>query len=966
MTSILSKRIGVLLAAVLLVASAACSNNSSSNNSGGSVLGTIAGTVTSASGAALAGIMVTPSPANAPVATSDASGKYMMPIGAGTYSLTFSGDNVQSATATNVNVTMGQTTTVNQTMAASPLLVKVSVPAALQGGGPAGFNTTVSGIAATVTNNGSDVTGSSTINWTITATDGTSNPPAPATPNPASGASTSFTIPDFETVRQGANLWLNTRYGTAGTDNAFDWISVPERDQLVTFSAEQVLATGYKVTATVTNGSLTSTGSATVSTVTINGGTNMQPLGLMVVANAPSTSTYNWTLQFLPMTATTPTFGPPPADVTLQGPTTKNPWLIPTTAGVYELQNGTDAPLYFRVSTYHGAYHGPGVAAPGPYDNVPGSDGIACSSCHNVSPDGDHTLYEFNDWVASAHENYNFQNPFATPMPLVQAGLDGYIGPHYAQSCMQCHTVGYSTVPSATDKGFYDLMGTTGWTFPTTLQPGNYAALPLDLEHRGSIQCENCHGPLEPADHSQALGIPALFALPLSPVANMSAGVCMQCHDEFPFHDLGSLWSASPHAQIDLVAEATVENRGTTAAHCGRCHAGEGFKVYVAQQQAGNPGLIARPTTCSSGPYCTCTGTPAVCTPNAPAVCTPNPAAGQTYDPACPCTPASGSTTCTGDPFYYAYLNGLGLNNATAHSQTCQTCHDPHKTTLRVDGDSGVNAAGFNVQNAGAGALCIVCHNSRNGAVYADTVLASWSAPHTPSQSDVFAGRNAIFFGGTQAQLGTTPAALPNEAAHKILGDTCVTCHVTLIPADIQAQYTPANTNHTFRSSFQVCVNCHGANIGDIVASQVDGKMTDLSNALGVLFRTKINANGTDAMTVYPINPDGSVGDNPLPSKVTIAAGSVQVVALSTVHGSPALIVTLTDGKTMYAAGVSSFKYGGAALFPVTTGPQQIAAAAFYNYLYVQGGAAHGVHNPSFVNGVLDATMTQLSTVTGL
>ena len=147
-----SKWIGVLVATALL-AVVGCSDSSSNNNGGGGVLGTFVGTVT-ANGAGVAGVTVTPSPASAPVAVTDSSGKYSMPIPAGTYTLAFAGDNLQPATSASTAVAMGQKVTVDQVLQASPLVVKVALPAALMNGGPAGFNTTVSGITATATLNG--------------------------------------------------------------------------------------------------------------------------------------------------------------------------------------------------------------------------------------------------------------------------------------------------------------------------------------------------------------------------------------------------------------------------------------------------------------------------------------------------------------------------------------------------------------------------------------------------------------------------------------------------------------------------------------------------------------------------------------------------------------------------------------------------------------------------------------------
>lgn len=334
------------------------------------------------------------------------------------------------------------------------------------------------------------------------------------------------------------------------------------------------------------------------------------------------------------------------------------------------------------------------------------------------------------------------------------------------------------------------------------------------------------------------------------------------------------------------------------------------------------------------------------------------------------------------------------LSAATVNPQTCQTCHDPHSTKLRVDGDTKLTAAGFSFQGAGAGALCMICHNTRNGAKFNNGPMFTWGGPHTPSQGDIFAGRNAFFFGkalpagfptdpasatyATDLAAATAAAAadLPNKTAHSFMAETCADCHVEWVPADLKAQFTPAGTNHTFRTTREVCANCHAENIGDLVAEQVDGKMAELSSAIAVLFLDRLNVGDLDAVKYQQV-ADGAISETATASTVTIAAGTVQRVALSTFHGSPALIFTLTDG-TQYAGGVTSFLKGGKSVFGAYTMPptapkatdvalvpaQTIVAKAFYNYMLINGGSAHGLHNPAYVNGVLDATLAALDGVT--
>ena len=480
---------------------------------------------------------------------------------------------------------MGGTTTVDQVMQASPLTVTVNLPAALKGGGPTGFNTTVSGITATVKMNGSE-TSADGVTWTIKDYYGLADPPSAATPSPASGSSTSFSVGDFETIREGANTWLNERYGTAGTEHEFEYIQAPERDQLLSFGVQQVRAMSFKVIAKVTSGGLTSTGSAIVSPVTIGNGGNTLPLGMMVVANAPSTSTFAWTLKYLPTDAAAgAVFGDPPAGVALQGADTKNPTLVPTVTGVYQIANGTDAPLHFRVSTYHGS---------GTSDAAAGDDGVACNGCHS----GAHALTgKFTEWAASAHGNFNFADPAATPIGLFKLGLNGGEGTHYSESCISCHVVGYSKVLDARTTG----ASTTSWprragpsrrrppTFDATL--ANWNSLPLGLQHRGRHPVRELPWPA--GARRPLLGGARCIGYGLvPPAASMNAGVCLVCHDALNNHDKGPLWAASGSRQH----RAGRSRRAPRSQSCARCHSAEGFMIYLPLQQAGTPGQLTART----------------------------------------------------------------------------------------------------------------------------------------------------------------------------------------------------------------------------------------------------------------------------------------------------------------------------------------------------------------------------------
>ncbi len=171
-----------------------------------------------------------------------------------------------------------------------------------------------------------------------------------------------------------------------------------------------------------------------------------------------------------------------------------------------------------------------------------------CKLCHSggqIAPDMATT------WETTAHAQ------------IFSQGIDGILG-HYAQSCLQCHTVGYDTNTNAVNNGFDDVATQLGWTFPTVLTNGNWASMQANypaLASRANIQCENCHGP--GSQHAKSLGDPSLIGL------SVTSGDCNQCHDAPTHHVKGTEWYNSVHAVT------TTDPAGN--ASCVICHTGTGF-----------------------------------------------------------------------------------------------------------------------------------------------------------------------------------------------------------------------------------------------------------------------------------------------------------------------------------------------------------------------------------------------------
>jgi len=128
-------------------------------------------------------------------------------------------------------------------------------------------------------------------------------------------------------------------------------------------------------------------------------------------------------------------------------------------------------------------------------------------------------------------------------------------------------------------------------------------------------------------------------------------------------------WEQSAHNNGVMGAKtlsvATVEARGEAAAHCARCHSEQGFLAWLEQLKKGNPGNLVGPD---------------------------------------------------GKPATLDYLKGLGLTQAQVRPITCKTCHD-EDGDLRLVHDTPMLPSGFQATAVGNAALCITCHNSRNGRI---------------------------------------------------------------------------------------------------------------------------------------------------------------------------------------------------------------------------------------------------------
>jgi hypothetical protein len=462
-------------------------------------------------------------------------------------------------------------------------------------------------------------------------------------------------------------------------------------------------------------------------------------------------------------------------------------------------------------------------------------------------------------------------------------------GGHWGIGCASCHTVGYD--PDVDNGGFDEAVVAEGWEVPPHGDVGTYAAMLADYPETAglaNIQCENCHGPQD----SEAHMIGAARQ-------NLSSDLCGSCHGEPPRHGRFQQWEESLHANVELaLEEATVEGRGTLAPHCGRCHSAQGFIAWVEQGDL---------TQYIQG--------------------------------------ADGNAT-------EEELIALGMTEDTVQPVTCVACHDPHDVgkssgepntaTVRVDGETALLPAGFKAVGVGRGALCMTCHNTRNGE-HNDGAVATMTdhAPHTAAQADVLMGENAFF------------VSVGERSKHSLVTDTCTGCHMVLSPPPAEFSRQGAGTNHAFEADGEMCTQCHGAYDGGTLHDAVEAGMHELQMAIEQAIAMEISAQ-TDAGNTVTL-----VGMGEDDADVDITDGStVSAVELIEYHGRIAMNITV--GGEMYE-GVrvaSDTAVGSGTLVDSPAG--QLIAKAGWNYFLVEGDGSDGVHNPSFVLDVVKASIDAL------
>lgn len=561
-----------------------------------------------------------------------------------------------------------------------------------------------------------------------------------------------------------------------------------------------------------------------------------------------------------PQTAYSYALAGPGGDQTslLDDATSRNPVFTPPTSGKYTLtETGSGATLDVYAGTWVGVIDAAATSAALDAAGAGNPVGVAaCTVCHTA---GGFAPDMFTPWAQSGHAQILSQNVNA--------------GGHYSSACFDCHTVGFGTGAGGIDEqSDYAAMlaGVFSHSGSPVANPLNWKTI-LDTypntARMANIQCEDCHGPqtVTGQNHTDAAIVKVR--------ASLDSGVCGRCHGEPARHGRYQEWSISGHANFTVAIGEGLDAAGAIRSSCASCHTAQGALQYFAQLKGGN---ASRTLTAAS----------------------------------------------------LANMAGLSVDNV--EPQTCAVCHEPHfpgtvsaatnDVAPRIMNDTPLLPGGFKAVGVGKGAVCITCHNSRNGEQVSGSgivglhedgdalwgTLTAFAAPHEACQGDVLMGRNAYFVSGVRG-------------AHSNLPNACTNCHMERVAPPTEIGYPTGQTNHTFEANLTICSSCHGAFDGAGLQASVVAELADLKATVEATLKRLY----VPASTVV-FNP----GRSP------------------TVSIDGAAAVTLASFLTAHTASAATI---------------DILAKTNWNYELVDADFSKGVHNPSFVQEVLFRTTQKVN-----
>ncbi len=340
-------------------------------------------------------------------------------------------------------------------------------------------------------------------------------------------------------------------------------------------------------------------------------------------------------------------------------------------------------------------------------------------------------------------------------------------------------------------------------------------------------------------------------------------------------------WRESKHSNRHLAQEeATWEGRKEAAAHCGRCHSSQGFRAWLPQLLKGDPAPFKKPD---------------------------------------------------GSKADEAYIKSLGMTNDQVQPVNCGVCHSK-VPALRIQDNVPMLPNGLSIKDAGKGALCMACHNTRNGRIaWNSAAPKDFTQPHDAAQTDVLLGKNVYFYDDT----GDT------ASPHLSVGDSCVTCH-----------FQRGTTGHEFKPG--KCSECHDQKVNE---KEVQKATQDLLKQLSDAVAKKLMASKDKVACVTSWDPKK---DKDTPN---IAIDGKQIKSIEIppgIHGQISLKFIMQDGKEIYSQ-LGNVKDACGEQGKPAYATSDPVVRALWNYLLFTYDGSKGVHNPGFTRNVLMATINEMS-----
>ncbi len=320
----------------------------------------------------------------------------------------------------------------------------------------------------------------------------------------------------------------------------------------------------------------------------------------------------------------------------------------------------------------------------------------------------------------------------------------------------------------------------------------------------------------------------------------------------------------------------------------------------------------------------------------------------------------------------------------------CVACHDPHSDAnphqLRLYGSERVAGGSFTLTNAGAGAICTMCHTDQtanpNTVIQNALSLVGTSGAAAAASSavdvhnttaEVFAAGQGFGLVGAGAYAATVKSsphatgALSSTATTLLTqepGNLCVTCHMYN-----PSYFTITTGNHSFAMSdglvddTEACAQCHivAAPTGTGYGNLVTGFDTWVDPALASAVPAWDGSPAASGIEGVQDRVQGLLSVLACAITTTSTPSSPGACSANTVdvNGNP-VVWTVSIPVTRGIANVTSPSNGTAGFSFTTTFTQQ-ELDAVYNYNIVANEGSMGIHNTKFDVELLQKAFNDLT-----